>query len=206
MPHPYKKRQKASSKPKKTTGIPEWKRGILDPLVEEKLLAAADPEAERPAIWIMMNCGLHPNNLITLTESSFQHDSSGWWLQFKRAKNARSRRDLLPDDIATSLIAWLARPDRPRTRQGVWKLVRRVGEHAGFEANRISPMSLRHTTCIHLLRKFRQHPDRLKLVAIKMGCDEEIVAQNYVDMEEWEMQTWAKNEVTAKKEDVPHVQ
>jgi hypothetical protein len=63
-------------------------------------------------------------------------------------------------------------------------LTKRVGDRAGLAG--VSPMTLRHTACLNFLRKNRGHNDRLFLVAAKMGCSVQVVAQNYTDMESWE--------------------
>lgn len=168
----------------RTTTVSKAKRGILDPKVEEKVLAAADPIMEWPAIWLMMKVGMHPENLVRLRVTNFEKDSQACWLQFKRAKNSKPRREMLPVAVYGRVFAYIARRDRPKTRQGYWDMARRVGEKAGL--NGVSPMTLRHTACLNFLREFRNHPDRFKLIATKMGCSEDIVAQNYIDMEAWE--------------------
>lgn len=165
-------------------GITTSKRAILDPKVEENILEVADPALERPAIWLMMKIGMHPSNLTSLGILNIERDEQGWWLQYKRVKNDRPRRELLPDDIGGALNTFLKRPGRPKTRQAYWEMVKRVGRKAHVEG--ISPMTLRHTACINFLRKFRDHNDRMDLVAMKMGCAKTVVIQNYLDLEEWE--------------------
>ena len=160
------------------------KRAILDPKKEVELLEAADVVSERPAIWLMMKVGMHPENLLRLKEKNIDQDEQGIWLQFNRVKNAQPRRELLPNAIGNALIDFLLRKDRPKTRQGYWVMTERVGRRIGLKG--ISPMTLRHTACVNFLRQYRDHTDRLKLVAVRMGCSERVVIQNYMDMEEWE--------------------
>ena len=165
-------------------GVTTSKRAILDPKVEEKILEAADSTLERPAIWLMMKIGMHPENIVGLEPSNIEHDTQGYWLQYRRVKNDKARRELLPNDIGEALIQFLRRKYRPKTRQAYWEMARRVGLKAGYK--RISPMTLRHTACINFLRQFREHPERMDLVAIRMGCTRGVVMQNYIDLEEWE--------------------
>ena len=168
-----------------TKGKSTAKRAILDPVVEQRILDAADPITERPAIWLMMKVGMHPENLIRLAGKNLQLDEQGHWLQFRRAKNDVPRRELLPQDIGEGLVRFLLRRGRPRTHQGYWEMARRIGKRAraGVE---VTPMVLRHTACVNFLRQYRDHTDRLDLVAGRMGCARAIVIQNYLDMEEWE--------------------
>jgi len=160
------------------------KRAIMDPKVEDKILEAADPLLERPPIWLMMKIGMHPGNIVALDPSNLDKDTQGYWLQYKRVKNENTRRELLPDDIGASLLQFLSRKYRPKTRQAYWEMVRRVGLRAGLKD--ISPMTLRHTACINFLRRFRDHQERMDLIATKMGCAKKVVMQNYLDMEAWE--------------------
>lgn len=160
------------------------KQAIFDPKIQGKLLGAADPETERPAIWLMMRAGMHPQNIVKLKSSNLVHDFQGWWLQYERVKNERMRRELLPNDIGEMLSAWLRGRGRPGTRQAYWVIARRVGLRIGLEG--ISPMTLRHTACITFLRELKGHPERLWLVAGRMGCHPETVRQNYLDLAQWE--------------------
>ena len=51
---------------------------------------------------------------------------------------------------ASSPFVFIARGDRPMTRQGFWKLLRRYALKAGFD-KKITPHSLRHSFASHLL-------------------------------------------------------
>jgi integrase len=169
---------------KEPEGRSTSKRAIFDTKVQEALLTGADPVTELAPIWLMMKTGMHPENLKRLTKNSIEHDEQGWWLQFKRAKNDKPRRELLPDKIGPVIDEWIRRRGRPKTHQGYWDMARRVGLRIGLKG--ISPMTLRHTACIIFLRQYRDHTDRLMLIATRMGCSQDIVAKNYIDMDEWE--------------------
>jgi len=160
------------------------KRAITDPKDQERLLAAADPEAERPALWLMIHAGMHPENLVRLRRTDLKEDHGGWYLEYRRVKNEKPRRESIPSDVAGALARFLERKGRPETRFGYWRMVGRVGKRAGLPG--ISPMTLRHTACVNYLRQYRSHTDRLKLIARRMGCSEDVVVQNYIDLEEWE--------------------
>ena len=47
-------------------------------------------------------------------------------------------------------------------------------------------MTLRHTACIGFLREYSGHPERITLVAMRMGCTPRVVQQNYIDLDQWE--------------------
>lgn len=163
---------------------PTRKRAIFNETDQKKVLEAADPETERVAVWLMMMVGMHPTNLIRLKPSNLDHDSQGWWLQYKRVKNDRPRRELLEDAIGEALALYLRRTDRLRSRQGVFLMVRRVGLKSGLGS--LTPMNLRHTACVRFLRQYAGGPAPLDLVAAKMGCTVAVVKQNYIDLEDWE--------------------
>lgn len=170
------------------------KRAIFDPREQERILAAADRVTELPVLWIMLRTGMHPTNLLRLRRGNLVHDAQGWWLEFKRVKNSKARRELLPSEIAGVLSVYLERAGRPKTRTGLFELVKRVGVRIGYDGVErdgirnpyLSPMTLRHTACVNFLRQYHGSPDRLKLVARRMGCSEDVVSQNYLDLEEWE--------------------
>jgi integrase/recombinase XerD len=61
-------------------------------------------------------------------------------------KTVRSRRLRK----TTSPYLFIARADKPMTRQGFWKLLRRYAMQAGLKA-KITPHSLRHSFASHLL-------------------------------------------------------
>jgi integrase len=160
------------------------KRAILDPKIEEQILEAADPITERPAIFLMMKFGMHPKNVANLSLSNLLKDEQGYWLQYKRVKNENPRRELLSTDVGELLEKFLSRKTRPATHQAYWEMVRRVGKKAGCGS--ISPMTLRHTACINFLRQYRDHHERMDLVARRMGCTRAVVLQHYLDLDTWE--------------------
>lgn len=165
-------------------GVSTSKRAIFNPKIEEQILEAADPITERPAIYLMLKFGMHPQNVANLSPSNLLKDEQGYWLQYKRVKNENPRRELLSNEVGELLEKFLSRKSRPGTRQAYWDMVQRVGEKAGYKA--ISPMTLRHTACINFLRLYSEHHERMDLVAKRMGCTRAVVLQNYLDLDTWE--------------------
>ena len=159
----------------------KYKLAIFEKQDREKLLAACEDETEYMVIWIFLNTGMHPKNLIHLKPKNLDGD----WLTYKRAKNQKPRRELLPHDIAVRLEKWLHNRFRPKNRVSYWHICHEVGQRAGLKD--VSPMTLRHTYCLILLEspEIANHPDRLRLVSVKMGCSERVVMQNYLDLEQW---------------------
>jgi|SRR3990167_1703718 len=170
-----------------TRGVSTSKRALFDPAAPGRLIGAADPVIEAAPIYLMVRLGLHPKNIRTFTAKNIEKDAQGYWLQFRRAKNAMPRRELLGDDIGRKVTEYVDRRSRPKTTQAFWLMSRRVAEKARFEDWRsITPMTLRHTACIGFLREYSGHPERITLVAMRMGCTPRVVQQNYIDLDQWE--------------------
>src|SRR3990167_6480820 len=162
-----------------TRGVSTSKRALFDPAAPGRLIGAADPVIEAAPIYLMVRLGLHPKNIRTFTAKNIEKDAQGYWLQFRRAKNATPRGGRPQDGIG--------RRSRPKTTQAFWLMSRRVAEKARFEDWRsITPMTLRHTACIGFLREYTGHPERITLVAMRMGCTPRVVQQNYIDLDQWE--------------------
>lgn len=159
----------------------ERKKAIFDPKKRETLIKSCETDNEFVVIWLFMNTGMHPKNLKQLKPKNLDDDN---WLQYKRVKNEKPRRELLPDYVAVKVRAFLNNKRRPRNRTSYWGICRDVGKRAGIRD--LSPMSLRHTYCILMLQEFRNHPTPIDLVATKMGCTRDVVMQNYLDLYEWE--------------------
>ena len=160
------------------------KIAIFDEIEQKALLGAAESDHEFIPIWLMMRCGMHPSDV---TNAKHKLRFNGEFIEWKRAKNSKPRREIVPEDVRPRLEKWLKK-GRKLTRIGYNLLVKRVADRIGHEE--YTPMTLRHTFCIQQLRYFsgmdRPPPDFIGLVAIKMGCTREVVYQNYIDLEQWE--------------------
>jgi len=157
------------------------KIAIFDPKKREKIVGSCETNNEFVVIWLFMNTGMHPKDVKGLKPKNLDDDD---WLQWKRAKNAQPRRELLPKDIAIKVRQFLSNKKRPKNRTSYWEICKDIGTRSGIKA--LSPMSLRHTFCILELKRLQDHPDKLDLVAMKMGCSKKVVMQNYLDLLAWE--------------------
>ena len=160
------------------------KIAIFDRSDQMALLGACESDQEYVPIWLMMRCGMHPSDVSRANEKV---RFNGEFIEWKRAKNSKSRREIVPPVVRPRLEKWL-KNGRKLTRIAYNLLVKRVGER--IDHPEYSPMTLRHTFCIEQLRHFssmdKPPPDFIGLVAIKMGCTREVVYQNYIDLEQWE--------------------
>lgn len=161
------------------------KIAIFDPEEQQKFLGACSQnDNEYIPIWLMLNTGMHPSDISQArTKLKLERGVLSW----KRAKNDNPRRELIPPQIAERLENWL-KHGRKLTRVGYFQLVRRVGTRVGHPE--YSPMTLRHTFCINELRRMQEQPkpppEMFMLLAMKMGCTRSVVAQNYLDLTQWE--------------------
>jgi len=159
------------------------KTAIFDEVEQMALLGACESDNEFIPIWLMMRCGMHPSD-ISSARTKFRFN--GQFLEWKRAKNSNSRREMIPLDVMPRLQHWF-KSGRKISRIGYFELVRRIGARVGHPE--YSPMTLRHTFGIQCLREFMKQipppPDFISLVATKMGCGEHIVKQNYIDLTQW---------------------
>jgi integrase len=161
------------------------KLAIFEEQEQNALLGACqENDNEYIPIWLMLRCGMHPSD-ISKAKDKFRFN--GQFLEWKRAKNSKPRREIVPKDVMPRLVKWLKK-GRKLTRVGYYQLVQRVGTRVGHPE--YSPMTLRHTFGLQELRKFMRQkpppPDFIGLVAKKMGCDREVVMQNYIDLTQWE--------------------
>jgi len=148
------------------------------------LLGACQSDHEYIPIWLMMRCGMHPSDVSRAKDNI---TFSGDFMEYRRAKNQKPMRIMIPKDLKPRLEKWL-KSGRKISREGYFHLVRRVGIRINHPE--CTPMSLRHTFCIEELRRYmkmlRPPPDYMFLLAKRMGCGVEIVRQNYIDLEQWE--------------------
>ena len=160
------------------------KIAIFNEVEQKALLGACESDHEFIPIWLMMRCGMHPSDV---TKAKDKIRFNGDFIEWKRAKNSKSRRELVPADVRPRLEKWLLK-GRKLKRGSYNLLVSRIGERIGHPE--YSPMTLRHTFCLQQLRHFqnleRPPPDFIGLVATKMGCTREVVYQNYIDLTQWE--------------------
>lgn len=157
---------------------------IFDKRDQLALLGACEGDNEFVPVWLMMRCGMHPSDV---SAASRKITWNGRFIEWKRAKNAEPRREMIPNDIKMRLEHWMKRGPK-LTREGYFHLVGRIGDRVGHSD--YSPMTLRHTFAINELRRFndmpRPPPDIFSLVAIKMGCSEKVVKKHYIDLKDWE--------------------
>lgn len=175
------------------------KLAIFDPTEQAALLGACESDAEYIPIFLMSRFGMHPSDVST-AQDKFRFN--GQFLEWRRAKNSRLRRELVPEDILPRLQKWL-KQGRKLSRVGYNQLVHRVGTRVGHPE--YSPLTLRHTFCLEELRRFMRQkpppPDFIALVAQKMGCTREVVMQNYIDLMQWEGLGGQQEEVYDDDED-----
>ncbi len=160
------------------------KLAIFDPIEQNALLGACQSDNEYIPLWLMLNCGMHPSDVAKAKDKlSFQ----GQFLIYKRAKNEKPRREMIPKELIPRIQLWLKK-GKKRTRQGYYYLIKTIGKRIGHPE--YTPMTLRHTFCINQLRYYnnleRPPPNIIDLVATKMGCSREVVIQNYIDLDQWE--------------------
>ena len=160
----------------------EYKKAIFDYKDQKKLLKASRSDTEFIVIWMFLNTGIHPKDLGKLTMKDIKDDDDVSW---KRVKNKKPRRETLPCDVMDKLKRFLKNKRRPKSRIAYYYIVRDAGERASLKGI-ISPMSLRHTLCVNLLREYDNHPQAIDFVAKRMGCSREVVIQNYIDLKQWE--------------------
>jgi integrase len=160
--------------------VGHYKQAIFDKAVQQRLLDACEGDKEYVVTWMFLNTGIHPKNLGELKIENL----SGQTLAWKRAKNARPRREMLPEELCTRLTRFLRWRGRPKSRVAYFQIIKRVGDRAGIP--NVSPMTLRHTFCINLLREYGAHPQTIDFVAKRMGCSRDVVIQNYIDLGQWE--------------------
>ena len=160
------------------------KTAIFDPVDQAALLGACESENEYIPIWLMMRCGIHPSDIVN---ARTKFAITNGVLMWKRAKNSRPRRELIPPQVLPRLVAWMKK-GRKVSRVSYFRIVGRVGERVGHPE--YSPMTLRHTFCLDQIRFYnamdRPPPDFISLIAQKMGCSRTVVQQNYIDLSQWE--------------------
>ena len=160
------------------------KDAIFEPNDQLALLGACESDNEYIPIWLMMNCGMHPSDVASATKEITIH---GHYIEWRRAKNDKPRREPIPLHIHKRLENWL-KHGRKLTRNGYYYLVKRIGERVGHPE--YTPSTLRHTFGINMLRYYHEManppPDIFKLVAKKMGCSENVVRDYYISLTDWE--------------------
>ena len=173
------------------------KLAIFDQKEQAALLGACESDNEFVPIWLMLRCGVHPSDVSKAREKL---RFNGQFIEWKRAKNSKPRREIVPDYVRPRLEAWL-RHGKKLTRVGYYQLVQRIGRRVGHPE--YSPLSLRHTFCLEELRRLMRQspppPDFIALVSQKMGCTREVVQQNYIDLTQWE--SLGRDAATGKPEE-----
>jgi len=157
----------------------KYKEAIFDEKIQMSLLEACETDKEYIIVWMFINTGIHSKDLGGLKVKNIDGHNILW----RRAKNKKPRREMLPDDIMDRLIKFLNNKRRPKSRTSYLLIVQEIGDRIGLD--HLSPMSLRHTFCINLLQEYGNHPQCIDFVAKRMGCSRDVVVQNYIDLHQW---------------------
>lgn len=156
------------------------KKAIFDQNEQQRLLACCKTDTEFIIIWTFMNTGIHPSDFGKLKEKNIDDQN---YLEYHRVKNDNPLSKLLSPKSVEKLKKFLRWNNRPKSRTQLWQIVHNVGKRAGFSY--LSPLTLRKTFCIELLRKYKDHPQCFDIVSKEMGCTREVVIQNYLDLQQW---------------------
>jgi len=164
------------------------KKAVFDYKDQERIREACDTDRERVILMLMLDFGMHPKNL---TELRPTHLDDGW-LHYARAKNKRPMDFLIHPDMIEALKDFLKKPKRKERTYNL--LVHEIGDRIGMPE--LSPMSLRKTTCINILRLY----DDIDFAATWMGCTRETVRHHYMMLKQWEAFLSAKQRTAYEKE------
>lgn len=158
------------------------KKAIIDPKRQERFKKACKTDRERILVWLMMDLGMHSQNVSKLSSKNISESGGDLWLDYQRAKNAMQMSAIVPKEIGPTLVQFVN--GKKLCLRQYNNIIHKIGRR--IRAPETSPMSLRKTCGINELREFRIHPDRLTLVARRMGCTVGTVTQYYLDLHEWE--------------------
>jgi len=159
----------------------------------KQFLRAARTLDDEVKTYMMLAFGMHPKNL-RLLKAGDVNDTKGdiitrrGVLDFKRAKNQKSRRELISTEIAE--VIWdVVKRGKLKASNTYYELIcKNQGRIAipHYEKPPVSPYTLRHTYILNQLRVYSHRNDIMDFVAKKAGCTREVVLQNYIDFESWE--------------------
>lgn len=173
------------------TGIPSGdkmqKVAIFENEKVKNFLRSARTVDDEARMYMLVAFGMHPKNCRELTEESI---TDGGLLQYKRVKSAKSRRELLSENVAEVLRDVIKRKKLNISNTMYEDICKPLGRIAvpDYQSGNVSPMTLRHTFALNELRRTMvggSSPD-FDRVAMKMGCTINVVKQNYIDLEQWE--------------------
>lgn len=134
--------------------------------------------------FLMLAYGMHPENLRRLKIKNFKIAEENAMLEFKRAKNARPRSEILTRHQAEAIVKAIKRGKLNISNKGYELICADQGIFlTDYVTPPVSPLTLRHTYILNLLRRFDFD---MELVAVKAGCKVSTVIQNYIDLEDWE--------------------
>ena len=134
--------------------------------------------------FLMLGFGMHPENLRRLNKKNITLAESSAMLEFKRAKNDRNRSEMLKSHQAKVILKIIKRGGLNISNRAYELICAEQGKIlTNYVTPPISPLTLRHTYILNLLRRFNFDMD---LVSVKAGCKVSTVIQNYVDLEDWE--------------------
>jgi len=153
----------------------------MDPRAPEKLLAAARDDLDWGIAWCCVKEGMHPEQIRGLGPNNLSKNPEGWWLEWIRVKNAEPRRTMIAPRDRERLETFL-RLDKPSVVT-IWKRAVALTRRAGFDGG---PRVLRKTYILNELRRLKDHPDKIDLVALRAGCSRKTLLQFYLDLDQWE--------------------
>jgi integrase len=167
------------------------KVAIFDNEDVKRFLKSARKIDDEIRVFPLVAFGMHPENLRRLKagdERTKGDKITTDILLFNRAKNDEPRRQLLNKDVALVL--------HKACERGVFKISNRayeqICEYMGnksiphYQTRPISPLTLRHTYILNMLKEYRGKNDALDYVSKKAGCTRGVVIQNYIDLEDWQ--------------------
>lgn len=131
--------------------------------------------------FLMLNYGMHPENLRRLQKD--KNITERGVLEYKRAKNDRPRRELLSKEQAKVIYSVVKRGALKKSNRAYEYMCEEQGIGIDYSSPPISPMTLRHTYVLNMMRRFDFD---LELVSAKAGCNKSTVIQNYLDLEDWQ--------------------
>jgi hypothetical protein len=141
----------------------------IDPQFKGRMLGACRAPYERGLVHILDLTGMHVSSI---QDAKLVKQGSRWQLEWARTKTRAGQGRTVPKEAVDDVKAYLEK--RPRSRQHLRRIVKQIGERAGYEG--ISPMTFRHNQCIKSLKRHHFNPIT---AAQDMGCDFLVVLRNY---------------------------
>lgn len=154
-----------------------------------KFLNNADNQVNQVRAFMPLAFGMHLENmrkLIAGDDNTKGDVITKKILEFSRAKNRKKRRELLSDAQAEVIWKVAKRGKLKISNQGYDEIFTKMGNIiTEYPTPPVTQMTLRHTFVLNQLREHWGEPDKFDLVVKKVGCTREVVAQNYLDLDQW---------------------